>query len=384
MSIHVSGSQFIDANGNVVQLRGVAVSALESYIVNLSWSAANPWAGQTGTPTPQWTVIAKSWGANAVRIPLNEACWNGGTYVNSSNTQINADPDGIYKSTVDAAIAAANAAGLYVILDLHWAAPGNLAPTTQNAMADQPNSINFWTSVASRYKSNPAVIFELFNEPFLDVAGLTNLSGTNNAGYYLLNGGGALDKVLWAGGPETTYSWTTAGHQQMLDAVRAAGAPNVVLTSTMNWSTTMDQWLAYKPTDVAPAGYTGTWTSQIGAVWHAYPNANDKTQVSCIGTPSSCSARMQAAVQGILAAGYPVVITEYGDYISSGTVSPFVSLLLPWADANGVSYLGWTWDAWQNPAFVLITDAAGDPTPGYGAYVKQHYLCRAAGTANCP
>jgi uncharacterized repeat protein (TIGR02543 family) len=386
IKVSSSGGHLVDANGNTVQLRGVNVSALESYIANLSWSPSNPWAGQTGTATPNWTLIANTWGANAVRIPLNEADWlDSGTYQNASGGSINADPDGIYKQTVDAAITAANAAGLYVILDLHWAAPTNYAPTIQNAMADRPNSINFWSSVAARYKSNPAVLFELFNEPFLDVAGLTNTSSTDTAGYFLLNGGGALDKLLWTGSPgETTVSWTTAGYQEMLNAVRAAGAPNVVLTGTMNWTTTMNQWLTYKPTDVAPAGYSGTWTSQLGATWHAYPASGYPTQVSCIGLPS-CSAQMFTAVQAIMAAGYPVVITEYGDTISSGTTAPWASVLLPWADTNGVSYLGWTFDSWSGfNANVLITDAAGDPTPGYGAYVKQHYLCRRAATASCP
>jgi len=78
------------------------------------------------------------------------------------------------------------------------------------------------------------------------------------------------------------------------------------------------------------------------------------------------------------------VITEFGDHNAAGTTtSPFASNLLPWADQNGVSYLGWAWDVWQDADNVLITDAAGDPTPGYGAYVKKHYLCRASGAASC-
>jgi hypothetical protein len=90
-------------------------------------------------------------------------------------------------------------------------------------------------------------------------------------------------------------------------------------------------------------------------------------------------------VQRILGAGFPVIITEFGDHNSAGTTTaPFASNLLPWADQNGVSYLGWAWDVWLNTDNVLITNAAGDPTPGYGAYVKQHYLCRANGTTLCP
>ena len=129
---------------------------------------------------------------------------------------------------------------------------------------------------------------------------------------------------------------------------------------------------------------------QLGAVWHPYPASQYPTQVSCeadgivtVGLPA-CSALEMSAVQAILAAGYPVIATEFGDAIG-GSSAPWASVLLPFADTNGISYLGWTWDTWQGMSGdVLITDAAGTPTQGYGTYVKQHYLCRAAGTASCP
>jgi endoglucanase len=37
--------------------------------------------------------------------------------------------------------------------------------------------------------------------------------------------------------------------QQMLDAVRATGATNVVLTSTNSYAGALYDWLQYKPTD---------------------------------------------------------------------------------------------------------------------------------------
>ncbi len=89
----------------------------------------------------------------------------------------------------------------------------------------------------------------------------------------------------------------------------------------------------------------------------------------------------------MLAAGYPVVITETGDHDTPGTVgSPFVSKVLPWADAHNVSYLGWTWNVWQDPDYVLIKDATGTPTDGYGQYFQQHLTCvaSAASAASCP
>jgi hypothetical protein len=224
------------------------------------------------------------------------------------------------------------------------------------------------------------VIFELFNEPFLDQTSLVD----NTPWADLLNGGGSLTQVLASGSPGVvSIAWKNAGMQQMLNAVRATGATNVVLTSPLAYASAMDGWLQYKPTD--PAG-------QLGAVWHAYPADGYPTQVSCVDTGAAnsagylpgCSAKIMADVQAILAAGYPVVITEFGDAIG-GSTAPWASKLLPFADTNGISYLGWTWDTWSGfAADVLITDAAGTPTKGYGTYVKQHYVCVASGAAACP
>ena len=388
-SIAVSGSNLVDAQGSTVQLRGVNVSGLEAVAV-FGWDPSNPWGGSTGTATPDWTTI-KSWGSNVVRLPLNEASWLGLTCVdvggigktvtggvttqNAPGTTVKADPGGNYQSTVISSVEAANAAGLYVILDLHLAAPSTDCPTMQNAMADADHSVAFWTSVATTFKSSPAVIFELFNEPFLD--GTTTLVDTTPL-LDLLNGGGTLNSYM-AQKPtspyQTTvkYTWKTAGMQQMLDAVRATGSTNVVLTAPLSYAASINEWLASKPTDSA---------HQLGAVWHAYPAGDYPTQVNCLNLPA-CSATTMADAIAIKAAGYPVVITEYGDAIGGSTAS-WASVLLPFADTNGISYLGWAWDTWGGQtANDLITDAAGDPTQGYGTYVKAHYLCRAAGTAVC-
>ncbi len=383
-AIKVAGNHFVDEKGATVQLRGVNVAGLEFVAIG-GWSPNNPWGGQTGDSTPNWNAI-KRWGANSVRLPLNEASWLGLSCLDlganaGKGAIIKADPGGNYQATVKQSVAEATAAGLYVILELHWGAPNDgaspVCPTAQNPMADADHAAAFWTSVATQFKSNPAVIFELFNEPFLDATALVGHTPWPD----LLNGG-TVTKVLYGGGSGVKdLTWSTAGMQPMLDAVRATGATNVVLTATLQWSQQMDGWLKYKPTD--PAG-------QLGAVWHAYAASKYPTQVACVadgilsvGLPQ-CSSLEMNAVQSIMAAGYPVVITEFGDAIG-GSTAPWAAVLLPFADTNGIGYLGWTWDTWSgHKENVLITDAAGDPTPGYGTYVKKHYLCRAAGTANCP
>ncbi len=381
-AIKIAGNRLVDEQGRTVQLRGVNVAGLEFVAIG-GWSPNNPWGGQTGDPTPNWNAI-KRWGANAVRLPLNEASWLGLTCLDlgaraGKGAVIKADPGGNYQATVKRSVAEATAAGLYVILDLHWAAPSQgatpVCPTAQNPMADADHAPAFWTSVATAFKANPAVIFELFNEPFLDATALVGDTPWAD----LLNGG-KVSKILFGGGLGVAkMTWATAGMQGMLNAVRATGATNPVLTSTLQWSQQMDGWLQYKPID--PAG-------QLGAVWHAYAASKYPTQVACVkdglieaGLPQ-CSGLEMDAVKGILAAGYPVVITEFGDTI--GGSSPWASVLLPFADANGLGYLAWAWDVWPgHKEHVLITDAAGDPTAGYGQYVRQHYQCRAAGAASC-
>jgi hypothetical protein len=387
LSVRTCGNRLVDSQGNTLQLRGVNISGLEAVPV-MGWSPQNPWGAQTGTATPNWNSI-KSWGANVVRLPLNETSWLGLTCVdyggfgvtlrngvkvqNKAGAAIKADPGDNYQATVKKSVAEATAAGLYVILDLHWAAPGDVCPTLQNAMADADHSVTFWTSVANTFKGSPNVIFELFNEPFLD---MTQALVGDSPWPDLLKGGALTSVAAAAPGNSITvpHRWQTAGMQQMLDAVRATGATNVVLTSTLSYAGAIYNWLKYKPSDPA---------NQLGAVWHAYSLPKYPAQVACVGLPG-CSATIMKAAIDIRAAGYPVVITEFGDTIG-GATSPWASVLLPFADENGIGYLGWTWDTWDGQkANDLITDASGTPSKGYGTYVKAHYLCRAQGNANCP
>lgn len=97
----------------------------------------------------------KGWHINAVRVPLNESCW--------------LDINGIVRSLARAAYQAAirdyvdrpQAAGLYVTLDLHWAAPDHRQPTEIIPMADAEHASEFWRSVATSYRDNRGVLVDL-------------------------------------------------------------------------------------------------------------------------------------------------------------------------------------------------------------------------------
>ena len=151
--------------------------------------------------------------------------------------------------------------------------------------------------------------------------------------------------------------WEVASYQQMIDAVRATGAGNVVLVGSMQYAQDLSEWLANKPTD--PRG-------QLAATWHAYPTFGTTWGTPAYAQPNF-SPQIRSEVQGLLAAGIPVVATETGDQNTVGTAgAPLVSNITTFADQTGIGLIGWAWDVWEYPNHVLIKDVDGTPTDGYG------------------
>jgi aryl-phospho-beta-D-glucosidase BglC (GH1 family) len=370
LSLRVSGNRLVNGSGQTVQLRGVNISSPEFASVQ---GDATPWDGDGLGGEPDFGII-KSWGTNAVRIPLNEASWLGLTCNDTEGNSLHADPSANYQSIIIQTVKDATAAGLYVILDLHWAAPGSSCPLLQTQMADSDHSLSFWTTMASTFKSDSNVLFELFNEPYF------NFDFSGDVWSYLMSGGGGSFSGYPAQSANGDWqnigaSWAIASMQAMINTVRSTGASNVVLIGSDGYTQDLSGWLANKPSD--PAG-------QMAATWHAYPTWNAVPGSADDALPNF-GAQAYGWAGAILAAGYPVVITEFGGHNSPGTVgAPMAQRLLTWADQQGASYFGWTWDNWGVTENLLIKDAAGTPTDGFGVYVKSHYTCAATGSSNCP
>jgi hypothetical protein len=379
----VQGNQFVNGAGQPVQLRGFNYSGYETTAI-YGFDPSDPSGGQAGQAGGPLYSAVKAWKANALRIPLNEASWLGYTCQDTSGNVINPDPGHNYQASVEAQVAAANAAGLYVILDLHFAAPNSggaypVCPMVQAEAADADHSLAFWTSIANQFKNNPAVLFELFNEPFAD----SNFSG--NFWTYLMQGTGGsfsgyFNSSLSGNQQNVAHAWNIASYQAMINAVRATGATNVVLIGSPSFTSDLTGWLANRPSD--PQG-------QMAATWHAYPTYGQPWQNPCTSS-SYCvpnfSPQIFSAVQGILSAGIPVLITETGDQNTAGTNgAPLVSTVTRFADAPGtagsnwsavaglppIGVIGWTWDVWPNNTDdVLIIDVNGTPTPGFGQFFQ--------------
>jgi hypothetical protein len=347
LAIKVRENRLINAEGATLQLRGVNISGLESVAIQ-GWSAKDPWGGTK----PDWSELL-AWKVNVVRLPMNEASWLGYSCIDDKDKSRDPDPGKNYRAAVIQTVAEANAVGIFVILDLQWSAPGNFCPLGQNPMADADHSVEFWTSVAKTFKDNPAVLFDLFNEPFLPASAL----GWDT----WLNGGGQTNLYSPT---KKSYTWRAAGVQSMIAAVRGTGAANVVLIGGVGYSNDLTGWSAHTPVDPL---------NQLAASWHVYSD-NGYVDVAAGGTTQVMLATVAASV--------PLIIAEVGDKNGPGTTGSFAASILRFADSKGYSYLAWTWNHWGQPANNLTLDAAGTPTLGFGIYFKQHLACRASG-ANC-
>ncbi len=337
--LQVSGNKLVNASGAQVVLHGVDRSGTEYACVQ--------GFGIFDGPNDQASITAmKQWGVNAVRVPLNEACWNGESYVDSAYAGAN------YQQAIEQYVNLLNDNGIVAILDLHWtdgaytgtsAGCSSAQAVCQKPMPDAAQAVPFWTSVAGAFKGNDAVIFDLFNEPYPERA--DNYNETEGWQCWL-NGGSSCVGI----------SYTVAGMQSLVNAVRSAGANNVIMLGGLEYSNDLTQWLAYEPTDP---------DHDLVASWHSYNFNTCSTQ--------SCWTSQVAPV----IAQVPVIAGEIGENDCGDT---YIDPLMTWLDSESASYLAWAWNAdfncAQGPG--LITDYNGDPT-AYGAGYESHLQSLASG-----
>lgn len=75
--LRVSGNRLVNSHDTQVVLHGVDRSGTEYECVQGN--------GIFDGPQNQTSITAmQKWGINAIRVPLNEACWNGQTYVKAA------------------------------------------------------------------------------------------------------------------------------------------------------------------------------------------------------------------------------------------------------------------------------------------------------------
>lgn len=344
----------VDGSGKVVQLHGADRSGTEYSCLNGSFFDG---------PVDQTAVSAmKAWNINAVRVPLNEDCWLG------INGVASAYGGAKYQTAISGWVDLLTQNGMVVILDLHWTAPGTTLSNAQEPMADADHAPTFWSQVATMFKGNGTVIFDLFNEPFIS------------------------DWDCWLKGGTCAHdnngaSFTSAGMATLLKAVRTAGAENVVLMGGLGYSSDFTMWASeVNGIPALQAPLDGLSIANISASWHQYDfgNTGCPSQYNGYSTSSQCDTGQVTAnsahIPSVLAAGFPFLLSESG--ISAyQTSTPFSAAqvteletwyddFLTWVEGQDQGYLAWDWNTGGAP--YLLTDYDGTPTPGFGVTYKAH------------
>lgn len=301
--LHTAGNQVVQADGQAITLRGTVSDWLD-------WHASAP----AGSPLDDTSVAhMKQWGDNVVRVLLSENYWDSNDCLYSPG----------YAAAVDQVVNSITSRGMVALLSLHNNGRTPCEASNQRRMADSPGSITFWQSVAARYRSDPLVAFDLYNEPH----GLT--------WDQWLNGGTLTD----ADG----VTWQAAGMQQMYRAVRQTGATNLVFVSGNSWA------------DNAPPAADLVAGDNIVYAAHAYTCPVYAPPACTYPDPTSVPSFLTAWAP--LTATEPVMVTEFG--WPDGGGSAYTQAVIDWAESM---HVGWTSYGWyQGGAY-----GSGSTRPNFG------------------
>jgi hypothetical protein len=306
--IRVSGNKLVKADGSEAWLQGVNVCSLE-------------WAAAGNNVLWSMKVALDTWKANCIRLPVNNEKWFG----RAPDQKPGEEGANAYRMIVDNAIKLAASKGAYVVLDLH------------RFQAPDDSVVEFWKDAAARYKNNPAVLFDIFNEP----CSIT---------WDVWRNGGDVEKTD-KDKNKTTYH--SPGMQAVVDAVRSTGAKNIIIAGGLDW--------AYDDSGILK-GYALTDKTGNGIMYsvHVY---NWKTD-------------WQHKFMD-LAATYPLFLGECGADIHKMGFIPldqqedpytWVPDLLGLIQKNHLNWTGWSFHTSATPD--LLANWNYEPTPYWGAFAK--------------
>jgi hypothetical protein len=318
--LNVVGNHIETSDGKTLVYHGVNRSGTE-------YQCTKSGQGVFDGPSDQASISAMlTWKINIVRVPLNEDCWLG----------INGEPaSGLtmtqYRQDVVNYVHLLRQNNLVVIVELHWSAPGSQQALGQQPMPDADHAPAFWSSVASTFKDDPFIIFEMYNEPYTTIwqCWRDGSSGANAK-------------------PCTDVGFAVAGMQTLINTVRSTGAINVILVGGINYSNNMYGWILFKPHDPA---------NNLAATLHVYAN-NGCNNTDCLDNSVAP-----------VAAKYPVLADEIGEFDCGDS---FINSIMSWLDSHQIGYLAWAWDVQDCSNFPALISSYDGTATAYGLGFKNH------------
>lgn len=320
-ALHIAKTALKDRGGRVVRLQGVNIPSLD-------WSDAGEHL------TESIDVALNVWRANIIRLPLSQDRWFGKAAGAAAG-----DNGAAYRRVVERVVQKIASRKAYVLLDLHWSDGGKWGENIgQHSMPDD-NSLLFWQDVAPRYANNPAVLFDLYNEP-------------REVSWDVWRNGGEVEEHNGDPKRGLRLQYHTPGMQGLLNAVRAKGAKNVVVIGGLDWG--------YDLSGVVN-GHALSDPNGDGILYgsHIYPWKRD------------WESHVSPAI-----AKYAVFVGEVGSKPWKNGDPPHENVYTPTWASEVISYINrhkLSWAAWSlhpSASPCLITGWDYKPTSYWGVYVK--------------
>lgn len=308
---------------------------------SFEYACVDGWGYSHETTSSAHIRAMRRWKINVVRIPLNQDCWLAEDGLPAGGLSA-----GRYRLAVKRFVRTLNNQGIVAILDLHWSGERGLKATGLRAMPDS-SSRRFWRSLASSFRSNRSVIFDIFNEPYSRWNDRTNSWAFELSWSCWARGG------CWA--PRATdlqavgkKRFKAVGMNPLIKDIRSTGARQPIIVSGRDWANDLSGIARYVRKD-----------SQLIAGFHAYSKQNCSYKSCWNKTLKSLKKKM------------PLLTTEVGQ---NNCGFDYTRNYISWADSKKVGYLVWAWwsiaeGCWN---YALIQDWNGTPNGAYGRFYRSH------------
>jgi hypothetical protein len=324
--LETSGCRILRCDTMVpVLLRGVNRSGLE-----YSEPSDGGFLAAAGVTEDEIGWIVSDWGANIIRVPFNQ------DWALTGRKGCSAEE---YRTALDQVIFWASALGAYTILDLQWLSADTLHGHTRhgkrgkvpNRVAPTPdaNSIVLWRTLAERYRDEPAVLFDLFNEPHDPISDdllPIHLIGPD---------GDVAASEASSVGPEEWVPWA----KRLVNDIRDVRPKGLIFVGGVDWAFNL----------------TGVQVEAPGIVYsaHIYADRKPRTWWKALGR----------------AAEVPVFVGEWG-----GTAE---DLEFGWKLSERLRRLGLGWTAWSwadYPELVMRPRVQNFEPTAFGELVRGQLL----------
>jgi hypothetical protein len=196
------------------------------------------------------------------------------------------------------------------------------------------HSNEFWADAARQFANNPAVMFDLYNEP-------------HDVSWAVWRNGGEVHESPAKGQREPEITYKSPGMQGLLDVVRTTGAKNVVVAGGLEW--------AYDLRGIV-SGFALDDRGGNGVVYatHIYPWKKDWDK------------HVTPAIEKV-----PVFVGEVGWEPKKGAEASdiWAPKALAYIKAHDLSWTAWCFHPRASPK--MLVDWNYTPTPYWGEYVKK-------------